>query len=137
MQGPPGCGKSTQVKYIYEALGKESTVIISRDAIRLGRGDYWVPSQEQWVTLVENDMAHNAADCGYNIIIDATNLNPKVIVRWEAFAEVYGYTLIKEPIYRPLEWCVEADKGRERSVGKDIIESFFDRYNINKITGEY
>ena len=75
LQGLPASGKSTYAKKLVNA-NPENTIIVNRDSIREGLGKYWVPSRECLVTQIEQFMIKEALLKRYNVIIDATNLNP-------------------------------------------------------------
>lgn len=49
-------------------------------------GDYWVPNREFLVTQIEDNMIVTGLKNNYSVIIDATNLNPKTIARFEQLA---------------------------------------------------
>ena len=48
LQGVPASGKSTFARSL--VLKDKSYVIVSRDAIREARGDYWIPEHEDYIS---------------------------------------------------------------------------------------
>lgn len=77
LQGPPAASKSTWAREFVK--DKTDWVIVNRDSLREGRGDYWIPSQEEYISDLEEFSVKAAINRGLNVIIDATNLNPKTI----------------------------------------------------------
>ena len=97
LQGIPGSGKSTWAKEFVK--GKTDWVIVNRDSIRDMRGDYWIPNQEKWVSKVEEASINSALNYNYNVIIDATNLNPKTLKKWQNIAYSFNAE-IKHKIFK-------------------------------------
>ena len=79
--GPPASGKTYFAKEFVK--DKSTWIRINRDDIRLMCGDYWVPSREKLISIYEKLMIEEALTNGYNVVIDATNLNPKTKAKWE------------------------------------------------------
>lgn len=133
LQGLPASGKSTYAKKLANE-NPHNTVIVNRDSIREGFGKYWVPSREDLVTRVENKMIDIALAENYNVIVDAVNLNPKTIAKFDQYKRVNV-----EIVYKHFEtsfWkCVLRDWKRGlfggRKVGYKVIKSFYDRYYKN------
>ena len=90
LQGVPASGKTTWAKEF--VTGREDWVIISKDSIRESTGNYWVPSRENYISEVEELQVKSAIKNNLNIILDSTNLNPKVIEKWKK--------LLKKPIQK-------------------------------------
>lgn len=86
--GPPASGKSTFAKEFVK--DKSTWIRVNRDDIRLMCGNYWVPSREKLITIYEDTMVKEALSNNYNVIIDATNLNPKTRVKWEEIASNFN-----------------------------------------------
>lgn len=129
LQGPPACGKSTwAVKYQKEH--KEDTVIVSRDNERDARGVYWEATQEDYITACEEFKIREALKRGYNVIIDATNLNSKTVDKWKALAKEFKVELEFKKFYIPYKEALARDSNPDRKhpVGKKIITSFYTRY---------
>lgn len=60
LQGPPASGKSTCARGLVK--NNRDWVIVSRDAIRESRGDYWIPEQESYISLSKSfklDLLYN------------------------------------------------------------------------------
>lgn len=131
LQGVPACGKSTWAKEFVK--DKKDWVIVSRDSIRESTGMYWCPEREDYISNIEVYQIENAVGCGLNVIIDATNLNPKTIKKWEDLAVHTGSELEYKLFEIDFKTAVERDKGRERPVGEKVIKRFFKMYFPEKL----
>lgn len=138
LQGPPACGKSTWAKqYVTE---NPDTVIVCRDSFREGRGIYWNPKQEKYISDLEMFAVVNAVDRGYEVIIDATNLNPKTIEKWNVLAKDKKCKIEFKEFYIPFEEAVARDEARAaaggHSVGKKEIKRFYRTYYPERLHSE-
>ena len=84
MVGPPASGKTSWSKEFVK--GKSTWIRVNRDDLRLMCGDYWIPSREKLINTLEETTITSALEQGYNVIIDATNPNPKTRAKWEEIA---------------------------------------------------
>ncbi len=126
LQGAPASGKSTWAREF--VTGKKDWVIVNRDSIRDGRGDYWIPEQEDYVSAVEEFQIRMAITNDLNVIIDAINLNPKTISKWEKIAEEYCVEIEYKLFEIPYKEALERDSKRARPVGKKVIDRFYRMY---------
>ena len=133
--GIPASGKSTYAKEFIKGKS-DKWIIVNRDNIRDMLGEYWIPTREKLVTDIEDDMIQEGLRHGYNIIIDATNINPKTIKRIENNVEIIkgltGYEIEIEYLSFPisLRKAIVRDFFRGlfggRKVGKKVIKRFYD-----------
>lgn len=136
LKGIPGSGKSTFARNFIKN-NSEKWVIINRDLIRSMLGNYWVPKREKLITDIEYYSTIKAFKRGYNVIIDATNLNPKTLDMWErciifAKKEKINVTLeirnfnisIKKAIFR--DWKRGLFGGKK--IGAKVIRNFYKKY---------
>lgn len=132
--GPPASGKSTYAR----ELAKAGTpyVIVNRDSIREGRGEYWVPDQEDYISDMEEYAVRSAIKRGLIPIIDATNLNPKTIEKWENLAKELNCEIEYKKFYIPFKEALERDSKRERSVGKKVLIKFYTKYFYDEFVKE-
>lgn len=107
---------------------KSTWVRVNRDDIRLMCGNYWVPSREKLISIYEKLMIEEALANGYNVVIDATNLNPKTKDKWEALASKFDAELQYKEILVPYKEAVKRDKNRDLQVGEDTIRTFYRKY---------
>lgn len=127
LQGIPASGKSTFAKQWVED-DFETRVIVNRDSIRRMLGPYWIPSREHLVSYIEMDAVEAAIENGYDVCIDATNLNPKTIKKWESVAEWFETYIEFKEFKISLEEAIERDKNREFPVGENVITNFYNKY---------
>ena len=134
LQGPPASGKTTFAR----ELAKAGTpyVIVNRDSIREGRGEYWIPEQEDYISDMEEYAVRSAIKRNLIPIIDATNLNPKTIEKWESLAKELNCEIEYKKFYVPFKEALERDSKRERSVGKKVLVNFYTKYFYDKYVKE-
>ena len=132
LQGAPASGKSTFARQL--AHEDKSYVIVNRDSIRNSRGDYWIPSQEDYITSIEEFSIKNALGRGYNVIVDATSLNPITINKWKVIADEFNAEIEFKMFEISFEDAVARDKLRDNSVGEKVIKEFFRKYFPEKLT---
>ena len=88
-RGLPASGKSTWAKqWVLE--DPEHRVRINQDNIRLMLGKYWVPKREPLVQHIQEEALIEALLKGYDIVIDNTNLNKKVLDNYRALVIAHG-----------------------------------------------
>ena len=134
LQGPPASGKSTFArKFVKSNL---DWVIVNRDSLREGRGEYWIPSQEDYISDLEEFSVRAAIKRGYNVIIDATNLNPKTIDKWNKIANETNSSIEFKEFYISFKEALERDKNRERSVGEKVLKRFYQQYYYDRYLKE-
>lgn len=131
LQGVPASGKSTFAKQL--AHKDKSYVIVNRDSIRNMSGDYWIPEREEYITSVEYFCVTSALARGYNVIVDATNLNQITIDKWKEVANKYKAKIIYKRFDISFEEAVARDKVRPKPVGEKVIKTFFMKYFPDKI----
>lgn len=128
-QGLPACGKSTWAKQFIE---KNPTFVrVCRDDLRRMRGKYWFPSQEDMITMWENGCIIEALRKGHNVIVDATNLNPKFLEDKQKFiSDIFPEIKFEIQDFKEvaLDECIRRDKLREDSVGEKVIQDMYSRY---------
>ena len=134
LQGPPASGKSTWARETAKA--GTPYVIVNRDAIRLARGDYWIPEQENYISDMEEYGVRSAINRNLIPIIDATNLNPKTIKKWEDLAKELNCELEYKKFYIPFKEALERDSNRELSVGKKVLKNFYTKYFYEEFVKE-
>lgn len=130
IQGIPGSGKSTLARKLIKDDNK--TIIVNRDDIRSMCGKYWVPDRDDLITVFEDTMIYTALNNEYNVIVDATNLNPKTIEKLNIFArstrsEIEYRKLIINPLHAYLRVLFRALKGG-RYISYRVIRNFYNRY---------
>ena len=137
--GAPTFGKSKLARKMHEE--DHNKVIVNRDDIRDARGTYWLPDQEDYISEIEEFEVRAAINRGLSPIIDATNLNPKTLDKWDRLSVELGCDL--EKIYLPyisfeeaLRRDTERGKNGGRSVGLKTLSRFYKQYYPDKYFAE-
>ena len=128
LQGLPASGKTTWSK---EFLEKNTDwVRVNRDDLRNMRGKYWIPKQEKLITAWERGCIVSTLDEGKNVIVDATNLNPKYQTEVKEFIKaLHPDTQFESKFFDcSLDECIKRDLQRENSVGEKVIVGMYDKY---------
>ena len=128
-RGLPASGKSTWAKqWVLE--DPEHRVRINQDDIRLMLGKYWVPSREQLVQEIQFDAVVEALSKEFDVVIDNTNLNKKVLDGFDRLIKTFeNYEIeYKDFFDTPLSVCIERDKNRDLQVTEKVIRSFYNNY---------
>lgn len=128
-KGCPASGKTTFARN-WVTDGPTERIRVNRDEIRRQLGPYWIPSREEYVTIVEDFMIVSALMNDYSVIVDATNMNG--IKRFEELVESIPGNIeivIEDFTHVPLDVLLERDKNRpkEEQVGEDVIRKFYKR----------
>ncbi len=124
--GIPGSGKTTNGKYIANAIG--NSVHISSDSIREELyGDPSIQGEPSEVFSLMHERTLEALSKGVNVVYDATNVTRRdrasILSKLPTYVYV-GCTVV----WAPIEMCIERDAKRERSVGKDVIDKMVKRF---------
>lgn len=135
-QGIQGSGKSTWAKEFVKK--NKDYVRICRDDLRNMRGEYWIPKQEYLITLWEQSCISHAIANGFNIVVDAMNLNPKYLDELKSFIQVWSHEKDIKFEYKDftdvtLEECIKRDLARPNSVGEKVIRETWKKYLAPKI----
>jgi predicted kinase len=126
-KGLSGSGKTFWAKSFVEK--NKDWVRINRDDLRNMRGAYWIPKQEDLITDWELSLLDISVKKGYNIVLDNTSLNPKVMNKLKKFFEERKVELeIKDFTDVPLEVCIKRDLQRANSVGQEVIIKQYNKY---------
>lgn len=128
-RGIPASGKTFWAKqWVLE--DPEHRVRINQDDIRLMLGKYWVPKREPLVQYIQEEALIEALTQGYDIVIDNTNLNKKVLDNYHSLVIANGNHTIeyKDFFDTPLSVCIERDKTRDPQVSEKVIRNFYNNY---------
>lgn len=128
-RGLPASGKSTWAKQ-WVLKDPEHRVRINQDDIRLMLGKYWVPSREKLVQEIQFDAIVEALSREFDVVIDNTNLNKKVLDQFNRLIKTFeDYEIeYKDFFDTPLSVCIERDKNRDLQVTEKVIRSFYNNY---------
>ena len=133
-RGIQGSGKTTWARQWVEE-DPENRVRINNDDIRNMLGKYWVTSRENLVSSIKKNMAEEAINRGYDIVVDNMNLNPKEILFWKDMVKManmnpdgYQYEIEFKDFFIPLEECIRRDAMRPNPIGEKVIRETWKRY---------
>ena len=133
IRGTVGSGKTTAAyKWLDEA--PDWRIRVNRDDIR-GQiaGKFWglTRQQEENVSALALAQVEVALKAQLSVVIDdASNLRASVAKGWMKIAKKYGANVEFLDIDTTLEVAIERDKNRERTVGEDVVRSFYDRFYV-------
>ena len=133
-RGIQGSGKSTWAR-AWVTEDPEHRVRINNDDIRNMLGVYWVTSRENLVSSIKKNMAEEAINRGYDIVVDNMNLNAKEILFWKDMVKTanmdpdgYQYEIEFKDFFIPLEECIRRDAARPNPIGEKVIRETWRRY---------
>ena len=128
-RGIPASGKTFWAKqWVLE--DPEHRIRVNQDDIRLMLGKYWVPSREKLVQEIQFDAILEALSRGFDVVIDNTNLNKKVLDGFNRLIKTFkDYEIeYKDFFDTPLSVCIERDKNRDLQVTEKVIRGFYNNY---------
>jgi predicted kinase len=129
-RGFPGSGKSTHAKKLVDqAQGR--MIMVNRDYLRMMTGGVWYPAiSEDLITDIQTAAVKAAIARGMSVICDDTFLRQKFVYDMERLAADLDVPFVVHDQFLrvPIAVCIERDRARERSVGKDVIEKMYYDY---------
>ena len=135
-RGLPGSGKSTWAKTWVEE-DPENRARVNRDDIRwvLFKQYYLSPDahgttqeKEAQVTHVQNNLTQKALKEGKSVVIDNTNLDPRVFREFGKIASQYEAHLTNKDFHIDIEECIRRNNARERVVPEHAIRNMQNNY---------
>lgn len=125
--GIPGSGKTTYAMNKYKD-GSNNVVWLSSDAFREQLyGDPNCQDNPGKVFEVMQNEAVAALEKGYDVIYDATNITRKARASILNIVPKYVQKCCVI-IWAPIDICIERDKARTRTVGKEVIDKMLKRF---------
>lgn len=135
-RGLPASGKSTYAE-AWLAQDPDNRVRVNRDTIRFELFSMWYPiedergtvkEKEQRVTDVERQRIEKALRSGKSVIVDNTNLNPKVFSTYGKIAKRFLVPLTHKDFPISIEETLRRNSLRERQVPEFVIRDMQARY---------
>jgi predicted kinase len=127
-RGFPGSGKSTHAKKLVDqAQGR--MIMVNRDYLRMMTGGVWYPAiSEDLITDIQTAAVKAAIARGMSVICDDTFLRQKFVYDMERLAADLDVPFVVHDQFLrvPIAVCIERDRARERSVGKDVVAMVVD-----------
>lgn len=129
LQGIPASGKTTWARdYVKK---NKDWIRVNRDDLRNMRGEYWIPKQEDLITAMEQSCISDIITHGFNLILDATNLNSRYLESTVNYLQNLGIKPedIEYKFFNvSLEEAIKRDLERPNSVGEKVIREFYHKY---------
>ena len=112
---------------------KMSKLIICRGIPASGKSTWakqWVPSREKLVQEIQFNAIIEALNREFDVVIDNTNLNNKVLDQFNRLIKTFeDYEIeYKDFFDTPLSVGIERDKNRDLQVTEKVIRSFYNNY---------
>jgi predicted kinase/phosphoglycolate phosphatase-like HAD superfamily hydrolase len=131
-RGLPGSGKSTYARE-WVAEDPKGRVNISRDDIRMQLFGEWYPKtdrkeKEDKVTEVQHALIAQALQSGKKVMIDDTNLNPRVFSTFKKLASTHNVPLTHKDFPVSVEESIRRQIGRDKPVPADSIRKMAKDY---------
>jgi predicted kinase len=135
-RGLPASGKSTWAQ-AWVAESPETRFRVNRDELRQELYGAWhmvddergtAREKEDKITQVENNRIQQALRAGKDIVVDNTNLNPRVFHSFGKIAKQYNANLINKDFPIDINEAIRRNKLRDRVVPESVIHSMKDRY---------
>jgi predicted kinase len=144
-RGIQGSGKTTFARQ-FVTEDPEHRIRINNDDLRNMLGPYWIPAREDLVANTKRNIAMDAIQRGYDIIIDNMNLNPKEVKFWQDLVDSHNNYITNPNVIQPdwLQWeyeiefkdffdvsleeCIRRDSLRENPIGENVIRSTYEKY---------
>lgn len=130
MVGLPGSGKTTVAKAIVS--GNSRWARISRDDLRDMMFNGFKRKREKDIVRSQMQLAEYFLGKGFSVIIDDTNLNPKVRNAWKEFCSAHDATYDEYHLDTPLRECIKNDNRRANGVGEDVIRRMWSEYVVSE-----
>ena len=128
LKGLPASRKSSWAK---EQVAKGGYLRVSMDDIRASAFGGWSVKKEKACLRLRDEMVRFGIKEGKNVIVDATNLNPKHEYRLRRLAEELGvkFEINDSFLKRTPEQCIQDDLHRgEDAVGANIIWEMWEKW---------
>ena len=128
--GLPASGKSTYAKELVATNKKWARV--NRDDLRSMVFNGFNRKNEKTIVRSEMTLAELYLSKGINVVVDDTNLNPKVRDSWKTFCDDHGANFKIRVFDTSLRECIRRDVLRQNSVGEDVIRRMWSEYIVGK-----
>lgn len=136
-RGVPGSGKSTWAK-AWVAEDPQTRARVNRDDIRamVGvEGGFGSEAQERMVSAIEEANVKIMLAKGIDVVVDATHLRARFAKRWFQFDDDVEFVDFPVSMATAITRDSLRRTGGGRGVGPSVIESFYEKFHINRETG--
>lgn len=134
-RGLPGSGKSYEAEQLMKKSG--NYVRVNKDLLRtMLHFDIFNHRNEDKTQDASKGLVKMFLKGGTCVIVDDTNLNPKVLQSYKEIAKECGANIeYLDMTHLPVEVCIERDKLREKKVGAHVIQRMALQY-LDYMKGE-
>lgn len=127
--GLPASGKSTYAKELITT--NKNWARVNRDDLRSMVFNGFNRKKEKTIVKSEMELAELYLSKGMNVVVDDTNLNPKVRDSWKAFCDEHGVEFKIKIFDTSLRECIRRDVLRQNSVGEDVIRRMWNEFVVS------
>lgn len=130
LRGLPASGKSTKAKEIMEKSG--NTFRVNKDLLRkMLHCNVFTGKNEGITQDVSKNIVRGLLTSGKNVIVDDTNLNPRVMDSWKELAKELNVKFEIVEMDTDVHTCVIRDMDRTDSVGSHVIKGMALQYGFH------
>jgi len=138
-RGLPASGKSTWAKE-QVSLSKGKVKRVNKDDLRaMLDKSIFSKDSERFIGKIQQTIIWECLEEGFDVIIDDTNLSPKISNAHISFIESYKKLTGRYNIHLevktfdvPLEECLRRNELREKRIPKEHLIRMYDKYLANK-----
>lgn len=128
--GPQGSGKSSLATQWFRDRRRVNRDSIREFYVRMTRGeawraDHWSPAMEPLVTEVEMAVLRKELADGNRVVVDNTNITQELRQPYIELARELGKTVGCLFLALPLEYCLEKNQARERTIPDQILADYY------------
>lgn len=127
--GLPASGKSTYAKELVTT--NKNWARVNRDDLRAMVFNGFNRKKEKIIVKSEMKLAEFYLSKGMNVVVDDTNLNPKVRDSWKAFCDEHGVEFKIKVFDTSLCECIRRDVLRQNSVGEDVLRQMWNQFIVS------
>lgn len=130
LKGLPASGKTTLALQMVKEKGVKR---VNKDELR-AMIDAGVYSQEaeRFITDIRDAIIAGAANSGWDVVVDDTNMNPKHIEHFKEIAAGLFDNFEIIELKTDVEECVRRDAQRQKSIGEQAIRDMSDKYGVKE-----
>lgn len=127
--GLPASGKSTYAKELVAT--NKNWARVNRDDLRSMVFNGFNRKKEKIIVKSEMELAEFYLSKEMNVVVDDTNLNPKVRDSWKTFCDKHGVEFKIKSFDTSLRECIRRDALRQDSVGEDVIRQMWNQFIVS------
>lgn len=130
LKGLPGSGKTTRA---LQLVDKGWTRVNKDDLRRMMHAGIYSERNEHQVNASRDHIIIQSLRMGRSVVVDDTNFNPAHYDHLFDIALKEGALFNSEFLDVPVELCIMRDRGRDASVGEEVIRKMHEDYLKKKL----